>query len=168
LTNVVIEDSKSDDEKVVKIYNWVTKNFKYVSDFDLYEDFDYWVPANNTFRIMRGDCEDGAFLIHSMLLHAGVRPENIRTYCGVTKNYKNKNGKLVFSHFSGHMWTAYRRESDNEWIHLDWTTGQMIEDISKLELMRNQDVYAKAYIYFNLYDSKATAFEDVLHNPPYI
>ena len=168
LSNIIIGESKSEDEKVTKIYNWVTRNFRYVDDFELYGKFDYWVPASESFRILQGDCEDGAFLIHSLLLHVGVKPENIRTYGGITRNYKSVKGKLVFSHYSGHMWTAYKRESDGEWIDLDWTTAKTIESISKATPLRYDFIYAKAYVYFNFYSSDTSTFEDVLHIPPYI
>jgi len=167
VTDMVISDLESNDEKATRIYNWIIKKLEYKSDFDLYGKFEYWAPAIETVKVMKGDCEDGAFLIHSMLLHAGIKPENIRTYGGIVKSFKVENGKVIFSHYTGHMWTAYKRESDNEWVHLDWTTGITIEDISKTEPMKNQDIFVKAYIYFNLYDIVATS-EDITQSQTYI
>jgi len=56
--------------------------------------------------IGKGDCEDGAFLVHSLLLHAGVPYDRIGTYGGLVESGEG-------AATGGHAWTAYRRESDD-------------------------------------------------------
>ncbi len=58
---------------------------------------------------MKGDCEDGAFLIMSLGLNAGVDPAKLRMYGGFVDA-----GQGAAS--GSHGWVAYRRESGNEWV----------------------------------------------------
>jgi hypothetical protein len=48
-----------------------------------------------------GICEDGAFLIHSLALYAGVPADRLRTYGGIV--FSDEYGLTV----GGHAWTAY-------------------------------------------------------------
>ena len=75
---------------------------------------DRWTCASATLARRYGDCEDGAFLLHSMMLAAGIDPGRVRTAVGTIK---------VDGVLSGHAWVLYRRETDEEWIVLDWTLG---------------------------------------------
>jgi hypothetical protein len=72
----------------------------------------------------QGDCEDGAFLMHSLALHAGVPSERLRTYGGIVTT---SDGFGI----GAHAWTTYQREIDNEWIIADWcywATDTLISD----------------------------------------
>jgi predicted transglutaminase-like cysteine proteinase len=42
-----------------------------------------WALPTMTVESGQGDCEDGAFLIQSLALHAGVDPDRLRTYGGI-------------------------------------------------------------------------------------
>lgn len=109
----IVSPWDSNDTKMYKLEQWVINNIDYVSDWENYGQDEYWAYPTQTLDRMSGDCEDGAFLLHSLALAAGVPAERLRTY-----------GGLVFNPYgtqaAGHGWTSYQRESDDEWIVMDW------------------------------------------------
>ena len=109
----ITSPASSDDQKMYQIEQWVINNIKYVSDAEQYKKSELWAYPTMTINSKEGDCEDGAFLMHSLALHADVDPTRLRTYGGIVVT---SDGTGV----GGHAWTAYQRESDNEWIVLDW------------------------------------------------
>ena len=76
----IVKDAKNIDEKIAAIYNYVTKNIRYVSIS--YGRFGY-VPhkAERTFRSGYGDCKDTAVLLSAMLHEVGIKayPTLVRT-----------------------------------------------------------------------------------------
>ncbi|RKX64110.1 MAG: hypothetical protein DRP42_07000 [Tenericutes bacterium] len=114
LAKSIVSVSDMSDEKMYKIEQWVQDNIQYVSDITNYGQSELWAYPTVTLRKGSGDCEDGAFLMHSLALHAGISPERLRTYGGLV--YTDRYGITT----GGHAWTAYKRETDNEWIITDW------------------------------------------------
>lgn len=156
LSNIIVGDSITDDEKVEKILVWVTNSFKYESDLNLYGELDKWVKPIDSLRIMKGDCEDGAFLIHSLLLHVKIDPKKISTSGGIVKTYKAKNAKMVFSGFGGHAWTSYKRQSDGEWIALDWCNMDETKILKDIKPIRKDNNYVSSIIEFNYLNELVT------------
>jgi len=109
----IVNHSDSDDTKMYKIEQWVIDNIDYVSDIEQYKELELWAYPTMTLKTRQGDCEDGAFLLQSLALHANVDSDRLRTYGGLVITEGGTN-------IGGHAWTAYRRESDDEWINLDW------------------------------------------------
>lgn len=109
----IVEPGDTNDEKAFKIMRWVQDNIRYVSDVENYGQPEYWARPSLTIQKERGDCEDGAFLIHSLMLNASIPWERIRTYGGLVEAGQGAAG-------GGHGWTVYKRESDDEWIVVDW------------------------------------------------
>ena len=110
----IVDPEDSNDEKVRRITSWVIKNIKYAEDIDNYGYEEFWIPPILTLRKGSGDCEDGAFLIHSLLLNADVPAYRLRTYGGLVQAADGARS-------GGHAWTAYQRESDNEWVVIDFS-----------------------------------------------
>jgi hypothetical protein len=146
---MIVGDAQSDDEKAEKILVWVHTSFKYESDFDLYGELDKWVKPIDSLKIMKGDCEDGAFLIHSLLLHAGVNPTNIVTSGGLVRSYKAKNGKMIPNGLTGHAWTSYKRQSDGEWIALDWCNYDETKVLKEIKPLKKDTNYVSTFMEFN-------------------
>lgn len=113
LSKSIVESSDSNDVKAYKILMWVQEHIAYVSDTEGYGSPEYWSLPTLTVSKGGGDCEDGAFLIHSLMLSAGVPYDRIRTYGGAVWGGA---GAPV----EGHAWTAYKREADDQWVALDW------------------------------------------------
>ncbi len=70
-----------------KIEQWVINNIEYKLDRENYGMLEYWALPSLTLARGTGDCEDGAFLIMSLGLNAGVDPNRLRFYAGKVKAY---------------------------------------------------------------------------------
>lgn len=76
------------------IISLVSKNLNYTSDEEMHKVADYWQTPDETAGVkyiilfpyqietLKGDCEDGAFLIASLALQMKVPRERIRVICG--------------------------------------------------------------------------------------
>ncbi|WP_428562091.1 MAG: transglutaminase [Solidesulfovibrio sp. DCME] len=92
---------------------------------------DRWACALATAAIGSGDCEDGALLLHGLLLAAGVAADRLVTAFGRVGLDK-----------AGHAWVGYRRESDGAWVALDWTLGTLQGPVSGLPVLGESAYYA--------------------------
>lgn len=112
LVRSIINFSDSSDQRMFKIEQWVNQNIKYKTDVENYGVMERWAYPIETINRGFADCEDQAFLVHTLGLAANVDPKRLRTY-----------GGLVFDPNSsapgGHGWPTYIRESDNKRITLD-------------------------------------------------
>lgn len=142
LVNTIVGRGDSDDTKAYKIIEWVQKNITYNSDLSNYGRDEYWALPAQTLQKKSGDCEDGAFLIHSMLLAAGVSSEKLRTYGGLVIDPSGGLG--------GHAWTVYKRQSDNQWVLLDWCYNPDDALIEKRETFKEYKDYIDSYFYVTL------------------
>ena len=141
VANRIVSSLDSDDEKMYKIEQWVQDNIIYKKDIDNYGQTEYWAFPTLTLNNKSGDCEDGAFLIHSLGLHAGISPNNLRTYGGLVRT------DSVVAPMGGHGWTAYKREIDGEWITLDWCYYPTDQAISERIIMSDNLKYIDDYFY---------------------
>lgn len=132
----IVNRTDSNDEKAHKILMWVHENIPYETDLENYKIPEYWALPTLTLNKGSGDCEDQSFLIHSLMLNAGVPYEKIKTFGGLV--YVGPRAPS-----GGHGWTVYQRESDNEWVVLDSTyyfTDAAINDRTPLkDDLRYQD-----------------------------
>jgi hypothetical protein len=124
-----------------KIEQWVQNNITYVSDEKNYGQSELWAYPTVTLNKESGDCEDGAFLMHSLALHAGIPPERLRTYGGLVwaDNYGITTG--------GHAWTSYKRETDDAWIITDWCYWAKDTPLSERQPMSGDFKYIDDYFY---------------------
>jgi predicted transglutaminase-like cysteine proteinase len=148
----------SNDEKVRKITAWVIRNIKYREDILNYGYEEFWAPPAFTLRKGSGDCEDGAFLIHSLLLNAGVPPERLRTYGGQVQDGEG-------ARTGGHAWTAYRRESDNEWVIVDYSYFPTAIPTNAREPMKDDKKYIDDYFFMTLYEFVVTRYVNRVRDP---
>lgn len=161
LANTIVDENDTSDEKMYKIEQWVHDNIPYKFDMENYGTDEYWATPSETLRTGSGDCEDGAFLIHSLGLHAGVDSDRLRTYGGVVA-WQNENGGLSAG---GHGWTAYKKESDDQWTILDSsffiTDAPLDQRINMDENMK----YVDDYFFVNLKNTVDTPYSNGIRNP---
>lgn len=138
----IVNPTDSNDVKAEKILKWVQENFTYVSDIEQYKQDEYWAYPTESLQTLKGDCEDGAFLIHSLMLASGIPYERIRTYAGYVEAGIN-------APFGGHAWTIYKRESDNNWIELDWCYYPEKTPISERDSFEEDNKYVDAWWWMN-------------------
>jgi predicted transglutaminase-like cysteine proteinase len=79
LARSIVSPADTNDQKMFKIEQWVQDNITYVSDLENYGAMELWSYPSVTLDRKSGDCEDGAFLMHSLALHGGIPPEQLRT-----------------------------------------------------------------------------------------
>ena len=113
LVKKIVRPRESNDSKVYKIERWVMKNIKYRSDNKQFNMNERWTLPMETLQRKKGDCEDGAILIISLAVSAGVPGERLRLYAPIAL----PNGK-------GHACVTYQRESDDEWVWVEWTLSR--------------------------------------------
>jgi transglutaminase-like putative cysteine protease len=105
----IVRSDDADDEKMAKIETWVRENIVYTPDIALYGRRDITYHPSVTVRKGRADCEDGALLTQALAAYAGIPLGRVRTVFTLHKPRE------------GHAWNLYKRESDGEWIPVDWT-----------------------------------------------
>lgn len=139
----ITEGLRSDDDKVKAIQEWVVRNIQYQEDKEQYGYDELWVPPVMTLRSGKGDCEDGAFLIMSLALNAGVDPNRLRFYGG---EVKAGAGAAT----GGHGWVAYRREQDDEWVAIDFSYYPDLRNVNKQIPMKEDMRYVSQYFMFEV------------------
>jgi hypothetical protein len=135
------------------------KSVEYIGE---HETRDFEIPLTHTFinrfGILLHNCEDGAFLVHSLLLHAGIPYNRIRTYGGLVKAGEG-------APLGGHGWTAYKRESDDEWVVLDTAYYPNMKHVDDRRLMKYDSRYVDNFFWFNKLNWTNTYDIDRIHNP---
>ncbi|MFP5257932.1 MAG: transglutaminase domain-containing protein [Acidobacteriota bacterium] len=92
---------------------------------------DAWTCAAATLGRGSGDCEDGAVLLHALLLAARLPADRIVTAFG-----------RVGVDRAGHAWVAWRRIGDGRWVVLDWTLGPDQGPVTGLPVLSDPGPYA--------------------------
>ena len=158
LANEITEGLYDNDDKATAIIQWTLFNFPYQTDKKNYGHDELWAPPTFALATGSGDCEDGAFLVHSLMLHAGIPYDRIRTYGGLVKAGEG-------AATGGHAWTAYRRETDDEWVILDSSYYPTLKHVKDRPLMRNDNKYVENLFWFNQMYWTNTYDIDRIHNP---
>ena len=157
--NTIVSRSDSNDKKMYKLEQWVVENIEYKYDIHNYGMNEYWATPSLTLLKESGDCEDGAFLLHSLALHARVPMERLRTYGGFVQN---EDGVSLLG---GHAWVAYQRESDNEWVELDWCYYPTDKEITGRTPMKSDSKYIDDFFYIDAFKTVETPFINRIRNP---
>ncbi|MBW1921897.1 MAG: transglutaminase domain-containing protein [Deltaproteobacteria bacterium] len=152
LAATIVSPAQSNDQKMYEIEQWVQDNITYVSDLENYSTPELWTYPTVTLERRSGDCEDGAFLLHSLALHAGVPSDRLRTYGGIV--WADDLGLST----AGHAWTAYRRELDDQWIILDWCYWAQNTPIAERTPMREDYKYVDDYFFVDVKGTTETPY----------
>jgi hypothetical protein len=131
------------DETLYNIQNWVVQNLKYIGD-DLNScTMEYWQFPFETIADKTGDCEDGALLIAALAINAGVPAFRIRVVAGMVQ-------PAPTAPEGGHGYVSYLRESDNQWVIIDWC---YLEDsktpVAQKTIHKDNQYYKEVYFSFN-------------------
>ncbi|HUU86854.1 MAG TPA: transglutaminase-like domain-containing protein [Candidatus Glassbacteria bacterium] len=134
--------SNSNDEKVFVIWKSVMQWLKYTPDENSSGFTEFWQFPTETLQLGTGDCEDGAILLTSLFLTAGVPQYRCKVAVGLVQAGKSaKTG--------GHAWPIYLRESDNEWVIMDWCYRPNNLTVSKRKLYKQEKLYKSIWFTFN-------------------
>jgi len=154
IVSTIVSPTDSNDTKMFKIEQWVQHNIQYVSDEKNYGTSELWAYPTMTLSKGTGDCEDGAFLMHSLALAAGVPYDRIRTYGGIV--YADEWGLTT----GGHAWTSYQRETDNKWVITDWCYWAKNTPISEREPMSADEKYIDDFFFVDATKTVETPYEN--------
>ena len=97
----------SNDDLALLALKWVKNNIDYTSDKTQYGFSEFWAYPYQTLKHGKGDCEDGAILLANILLKSGCPYWRIRLNAGDVES-------------GGHAYVTYCRETDNQFVVLDW------------------------------------------------
>ena len=143
LADTIVNERDSDDEKIEKIQRWVVENIVYEEDEPQYGISELWVPPVMLLSTMKGDCEDGAFLIMSLALNAGVDPDKLRFYAGIVEVGKG-------AATGGHGWVAYQRSIDQEWVPIDFSYYPDLRPMNERMPMKDDTRYIDDFLLFDI------------------
>lgn len=158
----IVKPSDFDDVKALKLLRWMQdeKNLKYVSDIQNYHQDEFWALPIVTLNRKKGDCEDGAFFLGSLMLNAGVDPSRVRVYGGFVSAGTNAST-------GGHAWVAYKRKTDNKWVTLDWCYFPIDNPIADRPTMAKDFKYLDDYFYVTAFGTIDATYmntiRDILH-----
>jgi len=103
----------TNDEIAYNALQWIIKNIKYTSDKTQYKMLEYWAFPFETMYHKKGDCEDGAILLASIMIKNGIPNWKIRVSAGMAFDpFHNK--------LEGHAYCTYYSEENDKWVVLDW------------------------------------------------
>jgi transglutaminase-like putative cysteine protease len=118
----------TNDEKALACLQFIRKNVSYWSDKKVYGLEEVWLFWWETWKIKKGDCEDGSILLANLMLACGIPYWRIRLNAG------DVNG-------GGHCYTTYCRETDDEFVVLDWCYWPTDKPVSERKLHRDEKNY---------------------------
>jgi len=128
---------KTNDIKALSALELVKKTITYISDKKTYGYDEYWAYAYQTLKRRKGDCEDGAILLANIMLKSGIPYWRIRLNAGDVKG-------------GGHAYVTYCRESDNQFVTLDWCYWYDHTEIKYRTLHKDQKDYYGIWFSCNL------------------
>jgi hypothetical protein len=131
------------DETVHNIQKWVVQHITYLGDNINNYTMEYWQFPFETLADKTGDCEDGSLLMASMAINAGVPAFRVRVVAGMVQ-------PAPTAPEGGHGYMSYLRETDNQWVIIDWC---YLEDssvpVSLKPLHKVNQFYKEVWFSFN-------------------
>ena len=136
----IVEDNKLNvgtfDERALKCLNWVKANITYISDKTEYGISEFWCYAYQTLKHKKGDCEDGSIVLANLMIIAKI------PYWRVRINAGNVSG-------GGHAYTTYCRETDEQFVVLDWCYWYKSIPVSERKLHSEEADYYGIWFSWN-------------------
>lgn len=130
IANAVKNNSrdKSFDGLALACLNYVRSYVAYRSDKVVQGIDEFWQYPEETLELRSGDCEDGAILLSNLMFHAGIPFWRIRLNAGPVKG-------------GGHAYVTYCRQTDNQFVTLDWCYWPNSLPVSERKLWKNEEDY---------------------------
>ena len=133
---IPVVKGESNDDKALKALKWVHDHTTYTSDKKEYGYDEFWAYSYQTLKRKHGDCEDGAILLANIMLKSGIPYWRIRLNAGTVKG-------------GGHAYVTYCRESDDEFVVLDWCYYYNTQQPKDRNLHRNERDYYSIWFSWN-------------------
>jgi hypothetical protein len=101
------------DKRAMIVWAFIARSIRYVHDSEKQTKEDFWLFPPEIYTLRQGDCEDGSFLLASLLIASGISPFCVRVVLG---EVFDENGASL----GGHCWPAYKNEMGT-WCILEST-----------------------------------------------
>lgn len=105
-------EKRDHDETALAIQKWVVRFLTYKYDDDLNLTPEFWQFPFETLQSEHGDCEDGAILITSLMIQAGIPAFRTKVAAGYVQSSPTAPQ-------GGHAYNIYLA-NDGEWRIMDW------------------------------------------------
>ena len=115
---------------------------KYVPDERSSGFTEFWQFPSETIQLKTWDCEDGAILLISLFLNAGIPQYRCKVAAGLVRAGKS-------AETGGHAWPLYLRESDNQWVVMDWCYCPNSLPVCKRKPYKQEKQYKSIWFTFN-------------------
>ncbi len=120
LTCAITKDAKSDNDKVLAIYKWITSNISYDNELRLSPKLqkEFYTSEENVLKKVlerkKALCGGYAFLFKSLCKDVGISAEVVH---GFTKDY---SGKIQKNKQPSHTWSAAKLNGSWQLIDITW------------------------------------------------
>lgn len=125
----------TDEETAYKCCVFLIDNLKYVGDDKARDQPEFWQYPEDTLTRQTGDCEDGAILMKSLTLCAGVPDWKVKIQAGMVKG-------------GGHAYCTIIRDDDTQCI-LDWCYWPNKKQIKDRPAFKDEPNYHDIWFSFN-------------------
>lgn len=125
----------NDDETMLKCCLFVQDYIQYVSDQESRQQVEFWQNPEDTVARGTGDCEDGAILMKSLTMCAGVPDWKVKIVAGNVKG-------------GGHAYCTYIRDNDTQCI-LDWCYWPNRLPVNQRPSFAQEENYYEIWFSFN-------------------
>ena len=161
LAKAITKGLSTDTEKMYAVEQWVNENIEYELDITNYRMGEYWAYPTETLNHGDGDCEDMAFLISSLALHAGVDSDRVRMYGGFVR--AGTGAQSSYS-LAGHGWGAFKRD-DGEWVAIEGSYYPTDTPIDERTPMRQDLNYVEDFWYVTKDGVINSIWRNYIRNP---
>jgi len=111
-----IKEKGAFDFRALHVLHYVCEHVRYVQRGS--RNYDTWLYPDETLALGKGDCEDMAFLIASLLVASGISPYMVRVALGYVKDNSARATGSSGRALHQHAWVMYRSESGT-WMLFD-------------------------------------------------
>jgi predicted transglutaminase-like cysteine proteinase len=120
---------------MLRILLWVIDHLEYVGDETTKGQVEFWQNPEDTIITLKGDCEDGAILVKSLALVAGVPDWKVKILAGEVVG-------------GGHAYCTFIRHDETQVI-LDWCYWTNRLPISRRKEREDEENYKQVWFSFD-------------------
>ncbi len=128
------------DKRAMVVWKYVAEEIAYVYDIRKYKKGDFWLFPPETDQIKKGDCEDGSFLLASLLIASGISPFCVRVVLGKVFDAQDRSR-------GGHCWPVYKNEP-GRWCILESTLDAVPSRMPEADVLAGK---GRPYRYMPMY-----------------
>lgn len=128
------------DRRAKIIWDFVARTITYVHDNEKQNKEDFWLFPPEIYVLKKGDCEDGSFLLASLLIASGISPFCVRLVLGEVFDEQGTS-------LGGHCWPVYKNEM-GVWCILESTLNKIPARFPEADKLSEQGQYFQYVPYY--------------------